>query len=135
MASSATTGTASPESSVTVACLYCHRIFSARKIYKGPKGRFRVSSGGLSLHLRTNCCEGLCRQHYKQRGHSTTDYCSSIVVVESPAPVIQPSIPSSLNHPETFAVQDTDADHDDSALSFGDNDSVSPEDLRNSKPL
>ena len=70
----------------------------------------------------------------QQCGHSIKDYSSSIVVVKSHAPVIHPSIPSSLNHPETFAVQDTD-DHEDSALSFGNDDSVSPEDLRNSKPL
>jgi hypothetical protein len=62
------------------------------------------------------------------------DCCSSAVVVESPAPVIQPSIPSSLNLPETLAVQATD-DHDDSVLSFGDDELVSPKDLRNSTPL
>ena len=62
------------------------------------------------------------------------DYCSSIVAVESPAPAIQASIPTSLNLPETSAVQATD-DHDDSGLSFGDDDSVSPKDSRNSPSL
>ena len=82
------------------------------------------------MHLRTNHCKGLCLKHYTQFGHSMNNYCSSIVVIESPAPVYQPSISSSLNHLETFAVPTSD-DHDGSALSFGDDELVSPKDLRN----
>ena len=135
MAPSLTTGRSFPESSVSVSCLFSQQIFSGQKCCKGFKGQFRVASRGLSLHLQMNLCKGPCLKHYIQGGHSTKYYSSSIVVVKSHAPVIQSSIPScSLNHPKTFSMQDTDG-HQDSALSFGDDGSVFPRDLRNSRPM
>ena len=109
-----------------VSCLRCQQIFSGKKYNKGPKGRFRVSSMGLSLHLRSNACEGSCLQQYTQSYLSTEDFASSIVVAEQHAPVTQSSIPPSLIHPKTSAGKDTDG-HVDSAIYFGRCESFCPE--------
>jgi hypothetical protein len=91
-----TRGTTSPPAlQVSVSCLHCHSIFVAQKYFRGPRGRFRVSSRALALHLRSNRCEGPCLAYYLQRKLSTNDFASSLVTVEQQAPLIPSSSPLS----------------------------------------
>jgi hypothetical protein len=112
-----TFSTPSPPIPVEVSCLKCNRKFDGIKYIKGTRGKFRVSCRGLALHFRYNDCQGPCLQYYLDRNISTTDFSSSILVVE-PAPVIPPPASLAVYFEEDYLV-DIEDEPEDSSGYFG----------------
>jgi hypothetical protein len=68
---------------VQLICLHCKSEFSGRKKPVGNRSRntFIVKSIGLSLHLRANNCQGLCRKFYKDHNHDINNFFSSVLQI------------------------------------------------------
>jgi hypothetical protein len=94
--------------SVEVSCLYCQRLFHGTKhFFRRMKGQFTVRSTGLSLHLRSNSCDGPCRRHYILHQISLKDFSSSL----SPIHSVDPE-----EHNEVFFCDDDDAAEEQNEL-------------------
>jgi hypothetical protein len=97
------------ETAVKVSCLNCNGLFDGIKRFKGRRGRFEVKSRGLTLHFRSNSCDGPCVRYYTGHKMSLVEFSSSLLLVGGQQATATPRLsPLSMPHYEDCSEHDAE---------------------------